>query len=323
VAGPRLVTTTAPAPGAPVGRRPVLLVLLAVVSVQFGGALAATLLPLVGVFGSVALRLTLAAAILCVAVRPRLRGRSRADWVVVGLFALALTAMNLTFYGSLTRLPIGVAVTIEFLGPLALAAALSRRPRDLAAVAAALVGVVLISQALTTPWAELDLVGIGLAAAAGACWAAYIVLSRRTGMHFGGLDGIAVCMVLGTLLTLPLGLVTAGSALWEPEALARGLGIALLSSAIPYSLELLALRHLSPGTFGVLLSLEPAAAALAGLLVLSQVLSPLQVLGMALVVVASVLVLGRSPQGNGEAAGDTDGADPGDGGHPMAGAART
>lgn len=272
---------------------PVVLVLLAVVSVQFGGALAVTLLPLVGVIGSVALRLTLAAVVLGLVVRPRLRGRSRADWLVVSLFAAALTLMNLTFYASLTRLPIGVAVTVEFLGPLALAAATSRRARDLAAVGAALVGVVLISEALTTPWAELDLVGIGLAAAAGACWAAYIVLSRRTGAHFGGLDGIAICMALGAVVMLPLGLATAGGALFSPEALGRGLGIALLSSAVPYSLELMALRHLTSGTFGVLLSLEPAAAALAGLVVLGQVLQPLQLVGMALVVVASILVLGR------------------------------
>jgi inner membrane transporter RhtA len=272
---------------------PVVLVLLAVVSVQFGGALAVTLLPMVGVLGSVALRLTLAAAVLWIFIRPRLRGRSGEDWVVVSLFAAALTLMNLTFYASLTRLPIGVAVTIEFLGPLALAASTSRRSRDLAAVGAALVGVFLISEALTTPWSELDLLGISLAAAAGACWAAYIVFSRRTGAHFGGLDGIAICMALGAVVTLPLGLATAGGAMFTPDALLRGLGIALLSSAIPYSLELMALRHLASGTFGVLLSLEPAAAALAGLVVLGQVLQPLQLVGMALVVVASILVLGR------------------------------
>lgn len=277
-------------------RHPVTLVLLAVVSVQFGGALAATLLPMVGVVGSVALRLTLATALLWAFVRPRVRGRSAADWGVVALFALALTSMNLAFYGSLTRLPIGVAVTIEFLGPLALAAVLSRRLRDAAAVLAALAGVVLISEALTTPWAELDLLGILLAATAGACWAAYIVLSRRTGARFEGLDGIAICMALGAVVTLPMGLLTAGSALWAPEALLRGLGIALLSSAVPYSLELLALRHLRSGTFGVLLSLEPAAAALAGLLVLGQVLTATQLVGMVLVVVASIAVLGRAPR---------------------------
>ncbi len=315
------MTASPTAPATRPGANPVVLVLLAVASVQLGGALAATLLPLVGVVGSVALRLTLAALMLCAVVRPRLRGRSRADWGVVLLFSLALTAMNLTFYGSLTRLPIGVAVTVEFLGPLALAAVLSRRVRDLAAVGAALVGVVLISEALTTPWGDLDLVGIGLAAAAGACWAAYIVLSRRTGARFEGLDGIALCMLIGSVLTLPVGLVTAGSALWEPEALARGLGIALLSSAIPYSLELVALRRLAAGTFGVLLSLEPAAAALAGLLVLGQVLGGVQVAGMALVVLASVLVLGRSAPGTPAArTGGADGADPGDGGHPPTGA---
>ncbi|WP_299518342.1 EamA family transporter [uncultured Serinicoccus sp.] len=285
-------------PGRPLAGHPVALVLLAVVSVQFGGALAATLLPVVGVVGSVALRLVLATAILWLFVRPRVRGRSAADWSVVGLFAVALTTMNLAFYGSLARLPIGVAVTIEFLGPLALAAVLSRRARDGAAVVAALVGVTLISGALTTPWAELDVVGILLAASAGACWAAYIVLSRRTGARFEGLDGIAICMALGAVVMLPVGLFTAGTQLWSADVLLRGLGIALLSSAVPYSLELLALRRLRSGTFGVLLSLEPAAAALAGLLVLGQVLSPSQLVGMVLVVAASVVVLGRPVRGH-------------------------
>lgn len=272
---------------------PVALVLLAVVSVQFGGALAVTLLPLIGVVGSVTLRLTLATLMLWVFVRPRLRGRSRGDWIVVTVFGLVLTVMNLAFYASLERLPIGVAATIEFLGPLTLATALSRRGRDLAAVATALSGVVLISQALTTPWADLDQVGIALAAAAGVAWACYLTLSRRTGARFEGLDGIAIAMAIGALLTLPFGLATAGADLWGADALLRGLGIALLSSAIPYSLELLALRALSSGTLGVLLSLEPAGAALAGLLVLGQVLAPLQLVGMALVVAASILVLGR------------------------------
>lgn len=273
---------------------PVVLVLLAVVSVQFGGALAATLLPLVGVPGSVLMRLLFASAILLAWVRPRIRGRSRADWTIVALFAVALTTMNLSFYASLERLPIGVAVTIEFLGPLALAAATSRQGRDVFAVTAALVGVLLISQALTTPWAEMDLLGIGLAATAGACWAAYIVLSRRTGARFEGLDGIALCLAIGGLLLLPWGVLSAGTSLLDGEALTRGLGIARLSSAIPYSLELIALRRLSAGTFGVLLSLEPAFAALAGLLVLGQVLDLPQILGMGLVVVASVAVLGGS-----------------------------
>lgn len=276
---------------------PVLLVLGAVLSVQFGGALAATLLPLIGVFGSVLLRILLAAAIMLAIVRPRWRGRSREDWVTVTVFALALTAMNLCFYASLERLPIGVAVTIEFLGPLLLAAVTSRRARDGLAVLLALLGVILISQALTVPWGDMNFVGIGLAAAAGGFWAAYIVLSGRTGTRFEGLDGMAIALVIGAVAMLPLGLLRAGAALLDGEVLLRGLGIALLSSAIPYSLELLALRRLSAGVFGVLLSLEPAAAALAGLLVLSQTLAPLQVLGMVMVVSASVVVLGRRSRG--------------------------
>ncbi len=276
---------------------PVVLVVIAVLSVQFGGALAATLLPLVGVVGSVALRFALASAVLLLIARPRLSGRSRGDWLTVGAFAASLALMNLAFYGSLERLPIGVAVTIEFLGPLTVAAVTSRRARDLVAVAVALSGVLLISGALTVPWAELDLLGIGLALLAGACWAGYILLSGHTGARFGGLDGIAISMSLGTILVLPAGLALAGEALWSAEALLRGLGIALLSSAIPYSFELLALRRMRPGVFGVLLSLEPAAAALAGLLFLGQVLAPVQLVGMTLVVAASVIVLGGAAAG--------------------------
>lgn len=276
---------------------PVLLVLVAVLSVQFGGALAATLLPLVGVLGSVLLRIVLAAVLLLALVRPRWRGRTRQDWVTVAGFAVALTAMNICFYASLERLPIGVAVTIEFLGPLLLAAVTSRRGRDALAVLLALLGVLLISEALTVPWAQMDLVGIMLAAAAGGFWAAYIVLSGRTGARFEGLDGMAIALTIGAVALVPLGVLDAGTALLDGEVLLRGLGIALLSSAIPYSLELLALRRLSAGTFGVLLSLEPAAAALAGLLVLSQTMAPLQVVGMAMVVSASVAVLGRRGRG--------------------------
>lgn len=272
---------------------PVVLVLAAVVSVQFGGALAATLLPTIGVIGSVALRLAFAAAILMAIVRPKLLGRTSSDWATVTAFAVALTVMNLAFYASLLRLPIGVAVTIEFLGPLTLAAALSRKARDLAAVGAALLGVVLISEIFSTSWSEIDFVGILYALLAGACWAGYIVLSGKTGQRFGGLDGIAICLVLGSIVLVPISVFTAGAQLLEGEVLLRGLGIALLSSAIPYSLELLALRSLKPGVFGVLLSLEPAAAALAGLIILGQTLDLIQLGGMALVVMASILIMGR------------------------------
>jgi inner membrane transporter RhtA len=208
----------------------------------------------------------------------------------VTAFGVALGLMNFTFYSSLAHLPIGVAVTIEFIGPLTLAAALSRRWLDAVAVLAAAGGVVLISEALHTPWAELEKTGIALALLAGAFWAAYIVLAGRTGAEFPKLEGLAIAMVVATVVTLPLGAFSAPS--WTPEILLKAFGIAVLSSVLPYSLELLALRRLSAKVFGILLSLEPAFAALAGLIVLGQVLSPTQLVGMALVVTASALVLG-------------------------------
>lgn len=267
-----------------------LLVLAGIVSVQFGGALAATLVPLIGSGGSVVLRLLFASALLLVFVRPRWRGHSRRAWLTVIAFGVALGLMNFTFYSSLAHLPIGVAVTIEFIGPLSLAAALSRRWLDAVAVAAAAAGVVLISEALSTPFADLEKTGIALALLAGAFWAAYIVLAGRTGGEFPKLEGLALAMVVATVVTLPLGITSAPS--WSPDILLKAFGIAVLSSVLPYSLELLALRRLSAKVFGILLSLEPAFAALAGLLVLGQVLSPTQLVGMALVVAASALVLG-------------------------------
>lgn len=279
-------TGTPPGPRLPA---PVL-VLGGIVSVQFGGALAATLIPRVGVTGSVLMRLGIATVLMLVFVRPRVRGYDAAAWRTVILFGLALVAMNWSFYGSLAHLPIGVAVTIEFIGPLCLATVLSRRLGDFLAVAAAAVGVLLISEATTVPLRDLSWAGVGLALTAGACWAAYIVLSGRTGAVFPRLDGLAIALVVSTLVVLPFGLTTVGS--WDRSSLLAGLGIAVLSSVLPYSLELLALRFLTARVFGILLSLEPAVAALAGLLVLGQRLSPLQLLGMGLVVGASAVVLG-------------------------------
>jgi inner membrane transporter RhtA len=266
------------------------LVLAGIVSVQFGGALAQTLIPVIGAGGSVVMRLLFATVLLLAFVRPRWRGHSRRAWATVTAFGVALGLMNFTFYSSLAYLPIGVAVTIEFIGPLALAAALSRRLVDAVAVLAAAAGVVLISEALSTPLADLELTGIALALAAGGFWAGYIVLSGRTGAEFPRLEGLAIAMVVATAVTLPLGVGSIPE--WTGETLVKGLGIAVLSSVLPYSLELLALRRLSAKVFGILLSLEPAFAALAGLIVLGQVLSPTQLAGMALVVAASALVLG-------------------------------
>jgi inner membrane transporter RhtA len=203
--------------------------------------------------------------------------------------------MNWTFYGSLAHLPLGVAVTVEFLGPLVLTTVLSRRPLDFVAVAAAGGGVLLISEAFTVPLGDLSLVGLGLAAAAGVCWAAYILLSSRTGAAFDNLDGLAIALAVSTVVALPAGLLSAD--LWTAEHLLKGLGLAVLSSLLPYSLELLALRRLSAAVFGILLSLEPAVAALAGLIVLGQRLDALQVVGLVMVVLASAIVMGvRRPE---------------------------
>jgi inner membrane transporter RhtA len=268
------------------------LCLLAIVSVQFGGALAATLVPAIGAAGSVTLRLLIGTVILVLVARPRLRGHGRRAWLTVVAFGLALGAMNWSFYASLGRLPIGVAVTIEFIGPLLLTVALSRRVADLAAVLAAAVGVVLISEVAHVPFGQLDLLGLGLAGIAGACWAAYVVLSKRTGAAFSQLDGLALAMVVASAVVTPFGLLSAAQ--WTGEILLKGLGIAVLSSVLPYSLELLALRRMSPRVFGILLSLEPALAALAGFLVLHQLLTGWQLVGMALVVAASVAVMSTS-----------------------------
>lgn len=271
------------------------LVLAAVVSVQFGGALAATLLPIVGVAGSVTLRLLVAAVVLLLVARPRIRGRSRGDWATVVVFGLALAAMNTSFYASLVHLPIGVAVTVEFVGPLVLAAVLSRRVLDGVAVVVAAAGVVLISRIVDTDGAAVDVVGLGLALTAGACWAAYILLSARVGARFARLDGLAIALVVASVVVTPFGVAGHGSRLVDPHPLLVGAGVALLSSVLPYSLELLALRRLPAHVFGVLLSLEPAVAALAGFLVLSQTLAPAQLVGMLLVVAASAVVTRRDP----------------------------
>lgn len=285
-----------------------LLVLGGVVSVQFGGALAATLVPEIGAGGSVLLRIGISALILLVLVRPRLRGHTRRDWTTVVAFGLALGCMNWSFYGSLAHLPLGVAVTVEFMGPLLLTTVLSRRLLDLVAVAAAAAGVVLISEALTVPYAELSLVGLLLAGTAGVFWAAYILLSSRTGAAFPRLDGLSIALVVSLAVVVPAGLPSVGE--WTPRHVLMGLGLAVLSSLLPYSLELLALRRLAAPVFGILLSLEPAVAAVAGLLVLGQRLDGLQVVGLLLVVAASVIVLGLGARRSPAEAEPDDGVDP-------------
>jgi inner membrane transporter RhtA len=272
---------------APQGRgetQAVALVLAGAVSVQFGAALGVLLIERIGALGATTVRTVLAAVIVVAIVRPKLRGHSRTD-LLVGLgFGLALGVMNLCFYEAAARLPLGAAVTLEFIGPLGLAVVMSRRLRDVAWVLLAGVGVYLLSEG---GMARLDLVGVLFALGAAACWAAYIVLGSQASRRFPGASAVAVAMIVSTILMLPVGAATSGTKLLDPTVLAIGLVIAIASSALPYTMEVAALRRIPPRTFGVLMSIDPAVAALAGFLVLHQRLTVPQLIAIGLVIAAS------------------------------------
>jgi inner membrane transporter RhtA len=229
--------------------------------------------------------LLFSAAILLIVFRPSVRGRSRGDWLTVIGFGLVLATMNAFFYTSLLSIPLGVAVTIELLGPLILSVVISRLPSAWLWATLAFVGVALLSSGGFTK--HFTVVGVIFAAAAGGMWVCYILLSARTG-QLSRLDGLAIAMSVGAIAIAPIGLLTAGLALLTPRALALGLAVAVLSSAVPYGLELISLRRLPAATFSILLSLAPAIAALAGFVVLGQELSPLGSAGIGCVVAASI-----------------------------------
>ncbi|WP_445185845.1 EamA family transporter [Pseudonocardia sp. Cha107L01] len=260
------------------------LVLGGALSVQFGAAVAALLFPRAGVSGVVTLRLVIAAAVLLAVCRPRPRGYGRRDWLLIGGFGTALAGMNTLIYEAIDRIPLGAAVTLEVLGPLALSVIAGGRPTRWLWGLLALCGVVLLQGGGVH---GLDLGGVGFALGASVMWAAYILLSARTGRRFPRADGLALAMTAAAVLTLPLGVATAGSALFDPVTLGLGAAVAGLSSVLPYTLELLALRRMPTSTFAVLVSLGPAIAAVAGLLVLGQSLAAGQVAAIVLVVAAS------------------------------------
>ncbi|MET7690872.1 EamA family transporter [Streptomyces sp. NPDC005483] len=276
---------------------PVGLVLAGGVSVQFGAALAVTLMPRAGALGVVTLRLLVAALVLLVVCRPRLRGHSRTDWGTVVAFGLTLAAMNGLFYQAVDRISLGAAVTLEFLGPLALSVLASRRAVNTVWAALALAGVFLLGGG---DFGDLDPVGVAFALGAGAMWASYIVFSARTGRRFPQADGLALAMAIGALAFLPLGIAESGTKLLDPVTVGLGAAVAVMSSVLPYTLELLALRNLPASTFAILMSLEPAMAALAGFLILDQSLSPLQALAVAFVIAASMGAV-RTQVGRGRA----------------------
>jgi inner membrane transporter RhtA len=271
---------------------PFALVLAGIASVQFGAALARTMFDDLGAAGTSLIRVFFAAVVLMLVFRPdpRRYDLNALRWVLV--FGVTLGLMNLTFYLALGRLDLGVAVTIEFIGPLAFSVFVSRRRLDLVWAALAAVGIVL----LANPGGEsLDTLGLVYILIAAACWAAYILIAKRAGRLFPGADGVAMAMVIAVLIPLIPGIAAAGSTLLEPKWLALGCAIGVLSSAIPYSLETEALRRIPANIFGVLMSMEPAVAALAGFVLLGQDLRAQQIVAIGLVVAASAGVSIATP----------------------------
>ncbi|MGP3533689.1 EamA family transporter [Microbacterium sp. RD1] len=274
----------------------VLLVLGGLACQEVGASLAVMLFPETGPLGMVMMRLVFSAVILLLIARPRLRGHSRAAWTSVGLFGLVLALMNGLFYLALERLPLGVTVTIEVLGPLTLSIVASRRASALVWAGLALAGVAALGGG---GWERLDLVGVLFALGAAVAWAGYILASSRVGREFPRLDGLALAMALGAVLSLPFGIADAGAALLRADLLAIGAAVAILSSTVPYALELIALRRLPAAAFAILMSLGPATASLAGFLLLGQHLAWLEILGIALVILASIGAVraARPPRG--------------------------
>ena len=260
------------------------LVISGIISVQFGAAIAKDLFQLIPPTAMVWLRLITSAVILLIMARPRLRGQVRRDWLIVLGFGVSLMTMNWAIYQSFARIPLGIAVTIEFLGPLAVAVISSRRLMDLLWVLLAGAGVALLGVSKAT----LSPAGIAFALLAGLAWACYILLSAQTGRRWPGLTGLALASMVGAVALAPPAILEAGSRILSPTVLVLGVAVGLLSSVIPYSFELMALRRIPARVFSILMSLEPAAAAVAAMIVLGEFLTLIQWLAMACVVVASI-----------------------------------
>jgi inner membrane transporter RhtA len=260
-------------------------VLGAIASVQFGSSLAATLFARLGPGGTALLRLFIAAIVLLALWRPSVRGRPRSQLALAAVFGLVLAGMNLTFYEAIDRIPMGIAVAIEFVGPLAVAVAGSRRAVDVLWALLAVGGIL----ALTRGGVHgLDGLGVALALAAGCFWGAYILLNARLGRAFADSAGLTLATCVAAVALLPAGISAGGGHLFEPGSLALGAAVGVLSSVIPLTFEVEALRRIAAPTFGVLMSIEPAIAALAGFLVLGQGLGVRALLGIALVTAASI-----------------------------------
>ena len=263
---------------------PVVALVAGMVSLQSGAALAKSLFPAVGAAGVSSLRVGFSALILLAVWRPWRRSLGLREAGIIALYGAALGVMNLTFYLALRTIPLGPAVAIEFLGPLAVALSASRRVADFAWIGLAILGLGLLLPLRDA--GGLDPVGVAYALVAALAWALYIVFGQRAGRVDGG-QAVSLGMLAAALVVAPFGLASSGAALFDPATLVLGFGIAVLSSALPYSLEMVALRRLTRQAFGVMMSLEPAIAALAALILLGERLSPLQWLAIGCVIAAS------------------------------------
>ncbi|WP_026728752.1 EamA family transporter [Flavobacterium denitrificans] len=263
---------------------PVQAVLLAIISVQCGAAIAKTLFPALGAAGTASIRIGVSAIILLLAYRPNLKTITKEQWKVVIPYGFSLGAMNLIFYFSIERIPIGLAVTLEFIGPLLLAIIGSKRLMDYFWVVLAAIGILLIA-----PWTNerLDSLGVIFALLAGALWAAYIVFGGKISKILNEGTAVSTGMLLAAILVLPFGIFENGLANLTPRLFGMGFALALLSSAIPFTLEMKALGKLPPRTFSILMSLEPAAASICAFIFLNENLSFYEILAVVCVVVAS------------------------------------
>jgi len=263
---------------------PVWAVLLAIVSVQCGAAIAKTLFPALGAAGTASIRIGISALILLLAYRPNLKAITPAQWKIVVPYGLSLGAMNLIFYLAIERIPIGLAVTLEFIGPLLVAIIGSRRLIDYCWILLAAAGIVLIA-----PWSNerIDPLGVSFALIAGGLWAAYIVLGGKISRIMNDGQAVSTGMLFAAILILPFGFYENGLANLTPKLLGMGVALALLSSAIPFTLEMKALGQLPPRTFSILMSLEPAAASICAFIFLQESLSFYEILAVICVVVAS------------------------------------
>ncbi|MFY8275419.1 EamA family transporter [Pseudoalteromonas sp. SSDWG2] len=275
--------------------------LLAMVTIQSGASIAKQLFPLVGPEGTTTLRLGFSAVVLCLIFRPWKALPQGSQWRSIIVYGLCLGGMNITFYYAIERIPLGIGVALEFTGPLAVALLSSKRKRDLVWVAFALAGIILLLPEIDME-TGLDPVGVVLALIAGAFWAGYILFGKRTGTQSSGGRTVALGMAVAAFFLVPFGAVSQGSALLSWEVIPLGFLVGIMSSALPYTLEMVALRNMPAQGFSVMMSLEPAVAALAGFLILHELLTPLQWLAIALVIIASV---GSSMQPN----SDLDSAD--------------